>query len=455
MAHFLRHSPAHAYRPIPEAAPARRARAVVPPDVALLSRFQSLAGGSGAAEFTPDVCRALRVDISAAWLLSGFSCLTVPFTGLILRRDLEATPFQLSIMAAASAACLLLSLGWARVVDGRRPLPYVVWPGFVARALFLLAPLVTSAWPLIAILVAGNFCGAVSSPAQAALVQRVYPHAQRGRALGRVRMAAGLPGIALAIAGGALLALVHYRWLFPMAALLGMAASLRLRQMPVPEGGQEPVERTGLREAWATVREDTGFRALLTTHFLFGAGIWMQMPANPLLLADVLHATTMQLGLCAALAAVAAFVGNAYWGRLIDRVGSARTLRAVYAVGAVTPLLYYTAWSPWVLLVTAVLESVMTTGLDLVWMLAVIDVAGRGRTTQYMAISVTLAGVRGVGGPLLSGFVIAHAGVHAVYLIAAATMTLAACLMSRQVAVATRRALSGAPVRRLGGSPAA
>jgi len=36
-------------------------------------------------------------------------------------------------------------------------------------------------------------------------------------------------------------------------------------------------------------------------------------------------------------------------------------------------------------------------------MMAVIDVAGPQRTAQYVAIGATLAGVRGVAGPLVGG----------------------------------------------------
>ncbi len=60
--------------------------------------------------FSPGIRTALRIDIAAAVLLAVFAGLTGPFVGLILRRDLGATPFQLSVMSAATGASLLLSL---------------------------------------------------------------------------------------------------------------------------------------------------------------------------------------------------------------------------------------------------------------------------------------------------------------------------------------------------------
>src|SRR5216117_793189 len=175
------------------------------------------------ARFSPEIRRALRVDVSAALLFTVFASLTTPFIGLILRRELGATPLQLSVMSAAGGACLLLSLAWARALCGHAPLPYLVWPSFVARGLFLLMPLASSAWLFVSLIVATNVFGAAAAPAQAAVVERLYRRAARGRALGLVRMAGAALGVGLALAAGQLFERVDYRVIFPVAAVLGMA----------------------------------------------------------------------------------------------------------------------------------------------------------------------------------------------------------------------------------------
>jgi hypothetical protein len=174
--------------------------------------------------FSPEIRQALRIDISATLLFTVFAGLTTPFIGLILRRELGATPLQLSVMSSAGGGCLLLSLLWARACHGRPPLPYLVWPAFAARGMFLLVPFVSSAWSFVGIVVAREFFGAACAPAQAAVVERVYPRAQRGRALGVIRMAGAALGVALALAAGQLFERVGYRWIFVAAALVGMAA---------------------------------------------------------------------------------------------------------------------------------------------------------------------------------------------------------------------------------------
>jgi hypothetical protein len=67
-----------------------------------------------------------------------------------------------------------------------------------------------------------------------------------------------------------------------------------------------------------------------------------------------------------------------------------------------------------VLLASAVTDSLVSVGLELVWMFAVIDVAGPQRTAHYVAIGATLAGVRGIAGPLVGGLVIHSFGIHMV-----------------------------------------
>jgi len=389
-------------------------------------------------EFSPPVRRALRIDISVMVLFTLFAGLTTPFTGLILRRELGASPFQLSVLASGSAACLLLSLWLARVVDSRRPLPYVVWPGFLARGLFLLVPFIATPWPFVGVLVAGTLLSTVSGPAQTALVERVYPREERGRALGTVRVVGAPVAIGLALAAGQLLGYLGHRWVFAAAGLAGMAAALRQRRLPVPEASPDTAHpRPRLLDAWHMVREDHAYRRVLLASFLFGSGVWLMMPANPILLADVVRATPAQVGVLAAVAAGAALVGNLVWGRLVDQHSSLPALRVVYLVGTLTPLIYYgasrLATTPWVLLAGAVAESLMHTGLDLVWMLAMIELGGKDRTTQYAAIGATMAGVRGVLGPLLSALLLETAGLQVVYLVAAGLMACGAWVVSRHV----------------------
>jgi len=126
-------------------------------------------------------------------------------------------------------------------------------------------------------------------------VQQVYPRDERGRALGVIRVAGAAVGIGLALAAGYFVGWAGYRLAFPVAAAFGMAAALALRRLPVPVvADAAPAERHNLKEAWATIRKDTGYRRLLLASCVFGSGIWLMTPATPILQVDVLRVTTAQ-----------------------------------------------------------------------------------------------------------------------------------------------------------------
>ena len=391
----------------------------------------------------------MRIDVCAAVLSALFTALTGPFTGLILRRDLGATPFHLSALASANAACLLMSLALTRVIDGRRPLASVVWTTVIARSLFLLVPFIDSPWPFVSMLAMVTLIGTITTPAQAALVQQVYPRDERGRALSVIRVAAAIAGIGLALFAGHFVGWSGYRVAFPFAAVFGIAAALTLRRLPVPVVGTEvsPV-RPSLRLAWATIRRDSAFRRLLAASAVFGSGIWMMTPVTPLLQVDVLGVTTAQVGLFAAFAAATAIVANLAWGRLADHHSSLTTLRTVYICGSLTPIIYYVACTfvrtPWILIAASISESLLATGLDLVWMLAVIDFAGPRRTAQYAAIGATLAGVRGVIAPLISAALVHAVGLAPVYAVAAVLMATGALMVTLQIRGIRREAVVAA-----------
>lgn len=377
--------------------------------------------------FPRSVRKAVGIEVRATLLFTAFNSLTGPFTGLILRRDLGATPFQLSLAASAGAAWMLLSLAWARLMARRSPLPYFVWPTFLARALFLFIPFVFAPWPFLVILLGAGLLGSVAGPAQAAVIRAVYPREHRGQALGAVRMWGALAGVVITVTGGTLLAQLGFRAVFPVAALLGMIGALYLRRLPVPP--PVPADAADLAvPAPSNPEEDGRFRGLLIGSFVFGMGIWIQAPANPLMLADVLHATTRQVGLFAAVATLTGLIGNGYWGWRVSHKPIPSLLRVVYLLGALVPCIYALAWTPWLLLGVGVVEGLMLTGLDLVWMMAIIDAGGPERTTHYAALSMTLTGLRGIIGPLLGGLIITYVGVRAVYVVAIVLM-LSAVLM--------------------------
>lgn len=358
------------------------------------------------------------------------------------------------MVASAGAVWMMLTLVVADRMRGRSPLPVLVWLTAAARASFLLVPFVTSAWAFVAILVLATGLVTLAGPAQAAVVEAVYPRACRGRALSVVKMAGALAGMVATLVAGRLLGLVGFRWLFPLAGLIGVAGALRLRHLEVPPLPPHPPERRGtLRTAWAAVRDDVAFRRLLVASSLFGLGIWIQAPATPIMVADVLRATPAQLGCFASLGALGGLLASGGWGRLLDRYDSRTVLRMVYGAALLPPLVLLLARETWLLAVSTVAESVMVAGLDLVGIMALLDTAGRQRSAHYAAVATAVTGVRGLVGPLMGAALVDALGVRAVYLAAVACMLAGSWALGRPLPV--RRAIPALRPAPLSHSPAA
>jgi MFS family permease len=387
--------------------------------------------GTPLSVFPSRVRQTVVIETTAAAILTAFNCTALPYTGLILRLRLHATADQLAVLAAANASVMLPSLLWARLVRNRPPLPVVVWFGVAYRGLFVLLVAVHSPWPFIAILAVSNALGAISGQAYSTFVQVAYPREFRGQALGVIRAAGALLAIGVFPLTGFLFARIGYPAMFAAAAVFGIAASLWQARLATLSLGRASLhEDPRPRPIHGAVRDDRRFARILAAAFLFGLGIWLMIPLAPLMQVDVLHASTLHLGIAAACASTCGLFAVGYWGRSVDRRSSVAVLRTVYMLGIVTPQLYLAGFAlrtPWLVLGPSMVDSFVSSGLDIVANLAVIDVAGR-QSGQYIGIYQTLAGVRGVIGPFLGAWLLHHLGIHSAFVAAAVVMMMGAAL---------------------------
>src|SRR5579864_5459960 len=229
--------------------------------------------------FPPKVRQTVVIETTAAAILTGFNCTALPYTGLILRLQLHASADQLAVLAAAGASVMLPSLLWARLVRNRPPLPFVVWLGVAYRGLFVLLLAARSPWPFIAVIAVANALGAISTQAYGTFVQVAYPREFRGQALGVIRVAGALLAVGLFPLTGFLFPRVGFHWMFAAAAVFGIAASLWQRRLAGLSLGRATLhEDPRPRPIAGAVRDDRRFARILTAAFLFGLGIWLQVP---------------------------------------------------------------------------------------------------------------------------------------------------------------------------------
>ncbi len=376
---------------------------------------------------SPAVRASARTDFLAGILFGLFSGLTVPFVAVMGRR-LGAPPLAISLLVAASAIVLVLSLWMVNLVRMRHPVAVVVYPTLIGRSLFLLMPLVHGATVYVGLIVLYYAIVSISTLGYAQVMRSAYPDDVRGRIMGRVRVGMAVAWMAASLVGGRLMQLVPFQWIFAAAAVAGIGSSLVFRRMQVPPVVEE-TEPIRLPETARILLEDQAFRRFLGGFFAFGFGAWLMAPAIPILLVDVLAASNFQVGLLGAATSGMWLVSYAYWGRLIDQRTATGAVLRVFLISALTPFVYLLAWTPWVVLFAGTTDGLTSAGIDLGWLTAVLQYAPPGQVRRYVGIYNTFVGVRAAIAPFLAGLLIPLLGVRPIFALTIGFILLGAALV--------------------------
>ncbi len=375
----------------------------------------------------PTIRANARTDLLAAILFGLFSGLTTPFIAVMGRR-LGAPALAISLLVAAPAIVLVLSLWWANLIRLQHPVSVVVYPALVGRALFLLMPLIHEPMAFIGLVVLYHTITSIGSLGYAQVMRSAYPEDLRGRIMGAVRVGMALAWIAGSLVGGPLMQLVPFQWVFAAAAGSGMGSSLVFRRMQVPPVSEE-TRPISAASTWYVLRQDHAFRRFLGAFFAFGFGAWLIAPAIPILLVDVLAASNYQVGLLGAITSGTWLLSYSYWGKMIDQRSASSTLAVVFLIGALTPLIYLLAWAPWIVLLAGTTDGLTSAGVDLGWLTAVLQYAPPRQVRHYVGIYNTLVGVRATVAPLLAGLLIPLLTVRPIFALGIVFTVVGAALM--------------------------
>jgi MFS family permease len=345
------------------------------------------------------VRRNFRRDFTASLLGGIFERATTPFIALIAARDLGLPAVYISVIVAASSAASLLALPWVKLTHGLPKLRVVVWSTAASRAMLL--PLAFGVGPpaYVALVCLSFVLGVVSVPAYSSICKAIYPERDRGSMLAYVRSAPLITGVPTALAAGwALTRLgpLGTRVVFPVAALIGIAA-LRVFsriEMPPEDPGEGP--RPGVLSSFKILGRDRAFRTFAIAVSTYGFGNLVVGPLYVLYQANVLKVTNQQQGVLTFLGSGAMLVSLAAWGRLVDWMGSRRCLGLSVFLVFVLPFAYFWARTTWGLIPAFIIQGVGFAGVQLTYMTSILEFASEQEVGQYQAIHTTLLGIRGL-----------------------------------------------------------
>lgn len=376
---------------------------------------------------------AYRYDLAAGALSGLFEGLTAPFLGVVARQ-LGAEIWQIALLASVPLighSISLYALRWQRLF--RSPLAFAAFVTGFGRILFLGMAWVSGPGAFIACACLSQFFLPLHTPAYVEVMRRFYPESIRGKAMGSVRAVVAVVTMGAAWLGGKLLDLVGFQAVFPVAAGLGVLASWILAQAPVSiRPARALMGKLGILALPRLLRRHPDFARMEWAFFWFGFGHLMVLPLIPVLMVDHFGLSNFFVGQLAFAGALARLASLYAWGHAIDRSGSVATLRKLFLLSALIPLLFAVAPTPGFLFLPSILTgAVMIAGLELAVVGVVLQMShGRDRSV-WMAVHQTLVGVRAVSAPLL-GTWLAHAlGIRPVFWVSAGVVLSGASLMRR------------------------
>ena len=277
-------------------------------------------------------------------------------------------------------------------------------PQAMAAILFIGLAFTRSAHGFVVLAACGMFLFMSARPFTGSLIGDLYPARRRGQFLGPVMVAATLAAMAANGIAGWLLDRnsESFRWVFPLFALIGVAAAGAIARIPLAPGAQRgPCERAP-GDMFSPLHD----RRFLLWSILYTATtlpFWIGVPAIPVFFRDELAVGYGHFGLAQLALNGGMLVSFLFAGRLIDRRGSVVMMSAAWlGVSAAYGILGISS-SAGVGIAALGLYGLSLGINDLAWFPVALQFAPREQASRYMGIHTTFFGVRSIIGSLIGG----------------------------------------------------
>lgn len=362
--------------------------------------------------------------------------LDTPFWGLfnllpfILYKDLHATPFQLAVIITLKPLVAILSSYWSAQVHSKpnRLVSSILSARWIAYLPFLAFPFVHSSWYLIGCIGLFMFLQAGMMPAWMELLKQNVPVHLREKIFSYTQAFGYLGGGLLPFAIGWILDewVGSWRWMFPLAALVGLSAQIwqyRILIKPTAALTDKPFSSHLLiqpwKSAWDLLRNRPDFAKFQIGFMLLGSGLMILQPALPIFFVDQLHLSYLEMGVAITLCKGIGFAcSSPLWSSWIQKVDLFRFGTVIACLAALFPLLLIAAQEQLFWLYLAyMMYGLMQAGNELSWNLSGPIFAKQEDSSPFSSVNVIAVGVRGIFIPSLGAFCLTRFGSQAIMLL--------------------------------------
>ncbi len=345
--------------------------------------------------------------------------LGVPFWGMIymlsviLYKNMQISPFQITLIITLKPLSALFAPYWSQWVYNRpdRMITNLVWGNILRYLPFLFIPWIHSAWIIIGAFALYMVFYRGVIPTWMELIKRNLPPLEREKLVGR--------GSTIDYVGTAIIPLAlgvvldanaqSWTWLFPLTASIGLLSTIFLYNISLVGVGemQAPPFKAQLfskerlwhpwRNAWALVKDRTGFSKFQIGFMLGGSGLMILQPTLPIFFVDVLNLSYTKM-----LIALTAFKGIGFaltmpiWVRLFRKWDVFRFSGTVTLLAAIFPFFLISSQLNMVFLYLAYgLYGCMQAGSDLSWNMSGPTFAKEEDSTYFSSTNILAVGIRG------------------------------------------------------------
>lgn len=376
---------------------------------------------------TPSV--SIKDSTSLAYVISRL--LSFPFWGLfyllpvILHKDLQATPFQVATLIAIKPVASLFSPYWSQRVHAMRErlIPNLILGNILKFTPFLFFPFVSNPWFYIFAVGFHMFLCRGTIPAWMEILKLKIPSASRSKvcAIGSIIDYLGVALLPLFIGGVLDNVSESWRWLFPLAALLGIISTWPIKRIKIDilENSERPTTEKKLthlinpwKSGWKLLSERLDFAKFQWGFFLGGAGLMILQPVLPAYFNNVLHLSYSDvLTAVAALKGIGFALSSPLWVKFFNRSRIFVLCSVVTLAAAIFPLLLIFAHSSSsIIYIAYIAYGVMQGGSELSWKMSGPVFSKEKDSAPFSSVNILAVGVRGIIFPYLGSFLFLKTG---------------------------------------------
>ncbi|MCB1107673.1 MAG: MFS transporter [Chlamydiia bacterium] len=336
----------------------------------------------------------------------------------ILRKDLGATPLQISILATLRPAFSLFSFYWSSNLlrDRSKLLSNFMGAWVLSFLPFLCLPFISNVWFVILSAAIYQLFSRALIPSKMEILKLNLEKEPREKLFSSLYVLSFIESICLGLFVGKLLDLYEGAWqiLFALAAVLSLTSTFIQMRIPLPSNLKQddnilPISANRIiqpiKDTLHLLRTRPDFSRFQWGFMIGGFGLMFMTPAIHIYYADTLNMTHNSLAIARYIWMGVGVVSTTFlWRRGINRLPIHRlTAMIIFGFSLFPVALLFAIQNLFWVNIAFLFYGIAQAGSHLIWNLSGTLFANKEDSSKFSGVNILMVGVRGLVGPVLGG----------------------------------------------------